>query len=134
MKDGSIGTVKRKAYTRRSAREDAWLYHLKELAGTEEPLRYMRRYLPGGGRAGRGWRYAGCGSERRQAEADVKIAALDPVGFADRDDLFEVVLAVDELELAPLLNAERAEDHVGDTAFCFSKELAGLDATLVETR
>ncbi len=45
MKDGSIGTVKRKAYTRRSAREDAWLYHLKELAASEEPLRYIRRYL-----------------------------------------------------------------------------------------
>jgi hypothetical protein len=45
MKDGSIGTVKRKGYTRRSAREDAWLYHLKELAAAEEPLRYMRRYL-----------------------------------------------------------------------------------------
>ena len=45
MKDGSIGTVKRKAYTRRSSREDAWLYHLKELAAAEEPLRYMRRYL-----------------------------------------------------------------------------------------
>jgi hypothetical protein len=37
--------VKRKGYTRRSAREDAWLYHLKELAAAEEPLRYMRRYL-----------------------------------------------------------------------------------------
>ncbi len=45
MKDGSIGTVKRKGYTRRSAREDAWLYHLKEMAAAEEPLRYMRRYL-----------------------------------------------------------------------------------------
>jgi hypothetical protein len=45
MKDGTIGTVNRKAYTRRSAREDAWLYHLKELAASEEPLRYMRRYL-----------------------------------------------------------------------------------------
>jgi len=45
MKDGSIGTVNRKGYTRRSAREDAWLFHLKELAAVEEPLRYMRRYL-----------------------------------------------------------------------------------------
>src|ERR1700742_5255218 len=45
MKDGSIGTVQRKGYTRRSAREDAWLYHLKEMAAAEEPLRYMRRYL-----------------------------------------------------------------------------------------
>jgi hypothetical protein len=45
MKDGTIGLVKRKGYTRRSTREDAWLYHLKELAASEEPLRYMRRYL-----------------------------------------------------------------------------------------
>src|SRR6185437_8290261 len=45
MADGSIGTVKRKAYTRRSAREDAWRYHLREMAVTEEPLRYMRRFL-----------------------------------------------------------------------------------------
>ena len=45
MADGSIGTVTRKAYTRRSAREDAWKYHLRQLAVAEEPLRYMRRYL-----------------------------------------------------------------------------------------
>ncbi|WP_035350493.1 hypothetical protein [Edaphobacter aggregans] len=45
MADGSIGTVTRKGYTRRSAREDAWRYHLRELAVAEEPLRYMRRYL-----------------------------------------------------------------------------------------
>ncbi len=43
--DGSIGTVTRKPYTRRSGREDAWKYHLRELALAEEPLRYMRRYL-----------------------------------------------------------------------------------------
>jgi hypothetical protein len=45
MADGSIGTVTRKAYTRRSARDDAWRYHLREMALAEEPLRYMRRYL-----------------------------------------------------------------------------------------
>jgi hypothetical protein len=45
MKDGSIGVVTRKAFTRRSARDDAWRYHLRELALSEEPLRYMRRYL-----------------------------------------------------------------------------------------
>lgn len=45
MADGSIGTVKRKAYTRRTAREDVWRYHLQQLALAEEPLRYMRRYL-----------------------------------------------------------------------------------------
>ena len=43
--DGSVAVVVRKAYTRRSGREDAWMYHLKELATAEEPLRYMRRYL-----------------------------------------------------------------------------------------
>lgn len=45
MKDGSIGTVNRKPFTRRSARDDAWRYHLREMAVAEEPLRYMRRYL-----------------------------------------------------------------------------------------
>lgn len=44
-KDGTIGTVNRKGYTRRSARDDAWRYHLREMAVAEEPLRYMRRYL-----------------------------------------------------------------------------------------
>jgi len=45
MADGSVGTVQRKAHTRRSAREDVWRYHLQLLAIAEEPLRYMRRYL-----------------------------------------------------------------------------------------
>jgi hypothetical protein len=43
--DGSVATVTRKGYIRRSGREDAWKYHLRELAMQEEPLRYMRRYL-----------------------------------------------------------------------------------------
>jgi hypothetical protein len=43
--DGTIATVTRKAFTRRSARNDAWLYHLRELAASEEPLRTMRKYL-----------------------------------------------------------------------------------------
>ena len=43
--DGTIGTVIRKGYTRRSTRDDAWRYHLRELAVAEEPLRYMRKYL-----------------------------------------------------------------------------------------
>ena len=45
MADGSIGTVVRKGYTRRSTRDDAWRYHLRELAVAPEPLRYMKRYL-----------------------------------------------------------------------------------------
>lgn len=43
--DGTVGIVTRKAYIRRSAREDVWRYHLRELAVAEEPLRYMRKYL-----------------------------------------------------------------------------------------
>ncbi|SNS44507.1 hypothetical protein SAMN05421770_1011002 [Granulicella rosea] len=43
--DGTIVTIHRKGYTRRSIRDDAWRYHLKELALSEQPLRYMRRYL-----------------------------------------------------------------------------------------
>jgi len=45
MADGTIGVVYRKGYTRRRTREDVWLYHLKELAASEEPLRYLRRFL-----------------------------------------------------------------------------------------
>lgn len=45
MADGSIGTVQRKPFTRRSTRRDAWRFHLKEMALAEEPLRYIRRYL-----------------------------------------------------------------------------------------
>lgn len=44
-KDGTIFVVERKSYTRRSAREGAWRYHLSELVLAEDPLRYMRRYL-----------------------------------------------------------------------------------------
>ena len=43
--DGSVAEIARKSYVRRSARQDAWRYHLRELALAEEPLRYMRRYL-----------------------------------------------------------------------------------------
>jgi hypothetical protein len=45
MPDGSLKTIHRKPYTRRSARRDAWLYHLREMALAEEPLRYLRKYL-----------------------------------------------------------------------------------------
>lgn len=43
--DGSVMTVTRKGYTRRSGREDSWRFHLREIAVQDEPLRYMRRYL-----------------------------------------------------------------------------------------
>jgi hypothetical protein len=43
--DGTVLTVQRKTFTRRSARKDAWRYHLREMALAEEPLRYIRKYL-----------------------------------------------------------------------------------------
>jgi hypothetical protein len=43
--DGSIVSVQRKSFVRRSARRDAWRYHLREMALAEEPLRYIRKYL-----------------------------------------------------------------------------------------
>jgi hypothetical protein len=45
MPDGSIKTVQRQGFMRRSARKDAWKYHLREMALAEEPLRYLRKYL-----------------------------------------------------------------------------------------
>ena len=45
MPDGSLKTVHRKGFIRRSARRDAWKYHLREMALAEEPLRYLRKYL-----------------------------------------------------------------------------------------
>ena len=45
MPDGSVATVTRKAFIRRSARRDVWRYHLREMALADEPLRYMRKYL-----------------------------------------------------------------------------------------
>ena len=43
--DGSVTTVERKGYMRRMTREDAWRFHLKEMAVKDEPLRYIRRFL-----------------------------------------------------------------------------------------
>jgi hypothetical protein len=45
MPDGSIRTITRKPFMRRSARSDVWRYHLREMALSDEPLRYMRKYL-----------------------------------------------------------------------------------------
>ncbi len=44
-KDGNLISVKRKAYIRRTLKADAWAYHVREMAATEEPLRYIRRFL-----------------------------------------------------------------------------------------
>ena len=45
MPDGTTRTIQRKSYIRRSARPNAWKYHLRQMALAEEPLRYLRKYL-----------------------------------------------------------------------------------------
>lgn len=44
-RNGKIIKVERKPYTRRANRPDNWQYHVREMAGHEEPLRYIRRYI-----------------------------------------------------------------------------------------
>jgi hypothetical protein len=43
---GEIVTVSRKPFTRRTIKADVWRYHLKEMAAADDPLRYLRRFLP----------------------------------------------------------------------------------------
>lgn len=45
MPDGTVRTVRRRAFVRRTARPNAWKYHLRQMALAEEPLRYLRKYL-----------------------------------------------------------------------------------------
>lgn len=45
MPDGSTRIVHRKPFVRRTARPNAWRYHLRQMALAEEPLRYLRKYL-----------------------------------------------------------------------------------------
>ncbi|MGH9615422.1 MAG: hypothetical protein ACRD28_01690 [Acidobacteriaceae bacterium] len=44
-KDGTVRVVERKGHIRRSVVPEAWRYHVKEMAGTDEPLRYIRKFL-----------------------------------------------------------------------------------------
>jgi hypothetical protein len=44
-KTGRLVTITRKAFTRRTIKPNVWKYHLREMAGHEEPLRYIRRFL-----------------------------------------------------------------------------------------
>jgi hypothetical protein len=44
-KEGRVVTVTRKPFTRRTLKADVWMYHLREMATHDEPLRYIRRFL-----------------------------------------------------------------------------------------
>ena len=56
----------------------------------------------------------------------------DFVGFANGDDLPEVMLAVDELKSAPLVDAERAKDDVAGTSLRGAEDFLGFVAEGVD--
>ncbi len=43
---GEMITVTRKPFTRRTIKADVWQYHLQQMVLTEDPIRYLRRFLP----------------------------------------------------------------------------------------
>jgi hypothetical protein len=43
---GEVVTINRKPFTRRTIKADVWKYHLRQMAITEDPLRYLKRFLP----------------------------------------------------------------------------------------
>jgi hypothetical protein len=56
---------------------------------------------------------------------------LDVVGLTDGENLVDMMAAVGEVEAAPLVDAERAEDHVSDAAV-WAKESFGFVEELVD--
>ena len=42
---GQRVTITRKAYTRRTLKPNAWKYHLREMAASQDALHYIRRFL-----------------------------------------------------------------------------------------
>ena len=43
---GEVITITRKPFTRRTIKANVWKYHLRQMAVSEDPLRYLRRFLP----------------------------------------------------------------------------------------
>jgi|ERR1700733_2596195 len=43
---GEVVTVTRKPFTRRTIKPDVWKYHLRQMAASEDPIAYLRRFLP----------------------------------------------------------------------------------------
>jgi hypothetical protein len=44
-KSGKEVIITRKAFTRRTLKADAWRYHLREMAASDDPIRYIGRFL-----------------------------------------------------------------------------------------
>jgi hypothetical protein len=43
---GDVVQVTRKPFTRRTIKPDVWRYHLREMAVADDPMEYLRRFLP----------------------------------------------------------------------------------------
>lgn len=43
---GEVETISRKPFTRRTIKADVWKYHLRQMALSEDPMRYLKRFLP----------------------------------------------------------------------------------------
>ncbi|MFC5865325.1 hypothetical protein ACFPT7_23670 [Acidicapsa dinghuensis] len=43
---GQVITINRKPFTRRTIKADVWKYHLRQMAVSDDPLRYLKRFLP----------------------------------------------------------------------------------------
>ena len=54
------------------------------------------------------------------------------MGFADGENLFEMMLAMDELELSPLVDVERPQDHVAREPAGGAEEFFGLSTQMIE--
>jgi len=43
---GEVVQVTRKPFTRRTMKPDVWRYHLRQMAAADDPINYLRRFLP----------------------------------------------------------------------------------------
>jgi hypothetical protein len=43
---GQVVTITRKPFTRRTIKADVWKYHLRQLALSNDPMRYLNRFVP----------------------------------------------------------------------------------------
>ena len=43
---GEVVTINRKPFTRRTIKADVWKYHLRQMSLSEDPIRYLKRFVP----------------------------------------------------------------------------------------